>query len=211
MCAPDAALEQLYEAHAGELHGFARRRVGRQDAEDVVQEAYLHLLQTGLAATLEEPRAYLFRIAANLTVDATRKLATRTRYAEDEVVFLGFSAARTCPESEALLAVEMRRFHASLAELPPLCREAFLLNQIDGWTRAEIAEQLGLSVRTVDRHIVRAFAHARSRYQGQEQCPASQALARGVTMRKRNHAELLADPSGSASAPGTRVPRKAAA
>ncbi|MGH6800117.1 MAG: sigma factor [Methylocella sp.] len=38
------------------MHGFARRRVRRQEAEDVVQEAYLHLLQHGTAATLEHPR-----------------------------------------------------------------------------------------------------------------------------------------------------------
>ncbi len=167
MCAPDGAFERLYQAHAGELHGFARRRVGRQDAEDVVQEAYLHLLQTGLSAKLEEPRAYLFRITANLTVDAARKIATRTRYAEDEVLFLGVDATRASPESEAALALEMRRFHASLAELPPLCRDAFVLNQIEGRTRAEIATRLGLSVRTIDRHILRAFAHVRRRFQGQ--------------------------------------------
>src|ERR1700730_15554026 len=62
----DAALADLYQGHATELNGFARRRVGRQEAEDVVQDTYLHLLQRGTAATLEPPRAYLFRIAANL-------------------------------------------------------------------------------------------------------------------------------------------------
>jgi DNA-directed RNA polymerase specialized sigma24 family protein len=69
MSAANTALAGLYEAHAGELHGFARRRAGRQEAEDVVQDAYLHLLQRGTAATLEHPRAYLFCIAANLAVD----------------------------------------------------------------------------------------------------------------------------------------------
>lgn len=166
MSASDASLERLYQAHADELHGFARRRVGRQDAEDVVQEAYLHLLQTGLAAALDQPRAYLFRIAANLAVDAARKVKTRARYADDEALFLGFATARVCPESAAAHAIEMRRLRASLAELPPRCREAFVLSQIEGRTHAEIATRLGLSVRTIDRHIVRAFAHMRRRLQG---------------------------------------------
>ena len=77
MSAPDAVLTGLYLAHAHELHGFARRRVGRQEAEDVVQDTYLHLLQRGAAATLEHPRAYLFRIAANLAVDLARKTKIR--------------------------------------------------------------------------------------------------------------------------------------
>lgn len=177
MRAPDAALERLYQAHAGELHGFARRRVGRQDAEDLVQEAYLHLLQTGLSATLEHPRAYLFRIAANLTVDAARKLETRARYTDEEAVFLGFASARVCPESEAVRTLEMRRFHASLAELPPLCREAFLLNLVEGRTRAEIAKSLGVSVRTIDRHILRASTHVRRRLLGQGEARPSKAAA----------------------------------
>jgi RNA polymerase sigma factor (sigma-70 family) len=177
MCTSDVAFERLYQAHAGELHGFARRKVGRQDAEDVVQEAYLHLLQTGLAATLEQPRAYLFRIAANLAVDAARKRETRTRYADDAAWFFGFAAGTTCPESEAIRTLEMRRFQNSLAELPPLCREAFVLNQMEGRTRAEIAERLGLSVRTIDRHILRAFTHVRKRMEGHGTAPRRKAAA----------------------------------
>ncbi len=46
-----------------------------------MQDAYLHLLQRGAAATLEHPRAYLFRITANLTVDFARKAKIRLRYA----------------------------------------------------------------------------------------------------------------------------------
>lgn len=208
MCTPERTFERLYQAHAGELHGFARRRVGRQDAEDVVQEAYLHLLQTGASATLEQPRAYLFRIAANLTVDAARKIKTRSRYADDEALFLGCVEARVCPESEAIRALEMRRFHASLAELPPRCQEAFILNQIEGRTRAEIATQLGLSVRTVDRHIFRAFAHVRRKLQGPEPPPANRGKVRVV--RHDAQAELIYDAIGS-QARATAPQHKAAA
>ena len=41
MSASDAVLAGLYQAHAHELHRFARLRVGRQEAEDVVQDTYL--------------------------------------------------------------------------------------------------------------------------------------------------------------------------
>jgi DNA-directed RNA polymerase specialized sigma24 family protein len=76
MSAANAALAGLYQAHADELHGFARRHVGRQEAEDVVQDTYLHLLQRGTAASLEQPRPYLFRIAANLAVDMSQSTET---------------------------------------------------------------------------------------------------------------------------------------
>jgi RNA polymerase sigma factor (sigma-70 family) len=210
MCAPEVTLERLYQAHAGELHGFARRKVGRQDAEDVVQEAYLHLLQTGASARLEQPRAYLFRIAANIAVDAARKVKTRSRYADDEALFLGFVEAPVCPESEAVRTLEMRRFHASLAELPARCREAFVLNQIEGRTRAEIATKLGLSVRTVDRHIFKAFAHVRRRLQAPEHPPASIAKAKVVKMREAK-SEPLADTTTTGRERTARSPHKKAA
>lgn len=165
MSAPDAIVEHLYQTHSRELHGFARRRVGRQEAEDVVQDAYLHLLQKGGAATLEHPRAYLFRIAANLAIDSLRKTKTRLRYVDGETELSPFATASAAPEATAERAIEFRRFEASLAELPPRCSEVFLLTLIDGLTHAEVARRLGMSVRTVDRHIVKALDHVRHRLQ----------------------------------------------
>ena len=69
MYGANTALAGLYETHARELQSFARRRVGRQEAEDIVQDTYLHLFQRGTAGTLERPRPCLYRIAANLAVD----------------------------------------------------------------------------------------------------------------------------------------------
>lgn len=159
MSAANAALAGLYQTHASELHGFARRRVGRQEAEDIVQDAYLHLLQRGTAATLEQPRAYLFRIAANLAVDFARKAKIRLRYTGEsfEVEETALSSAN--PEAATGAAMELARLQASLSKLPPLCRDAFLLNRVEGLTHTEIARRLGVSVRTIDRFMVRAWDH----------------------------------------------------
>ncbi len=164
MSAANAALAGLYQAHASELHGFARRRAGRQEAEDVVQEAYLHLLQRGTAATLEHPRPYLFRITANLAVDLARKTKIRLRYAGEGLEFTCNAAPPASPEAAAGGAMELRRLQASLCELPPLCRQAFLLNRIEELTHAEIAGRLGVSVRTIDRYMVKAWEHLRGHF-----------------------------------------------
>lgn len=159
MSAASAALAGLYQAHAGELHGFARRRAGRQEAEDVLQDTYLHLLQRGTAATLEHPRPYLFRITANLAVDLARKTKIRLRYAGEGLGFDCNAEAPASPGAAAAGAMELRRLQASLAKLPPLCRDAFLLNRIEELTHAEIAGRLGVSVRTIDPYMVKAWAH----------------------------------------------------
>jgi FixJ family two-component response regulator len=105
----------------------------------------------------------------------------------------------------------MRRFHASLDELPTRCREAFVLNQIEGRTRVEIAAQLGLSVRTVDRHILRAFAHVRRKLQGPEHFPASRTQVGVAKIYRREEVELVSDRAGSEGAGATAAPRKVAA
>jgi RNA polymerase sigma factor (sigma-70 family) len=164
MSAANVALAGLYQAHATELKGFARRRVGREEAEDMVQDAYLHLLQRGTAANLDQPRAYLFRTAANLAVDFARKTKIRLRYAGEAFDLDANAAALANPEAATGASMELARLHASLSKLPPLCRDAFLLNRVDGLTYAEIAERLGVSVRTIDRFMVRAWNHLRGHF-----------------------------------------------
>jgi RNA polymerase sigma factor (sigma-70 family) len=164
MSTANAALAGLYQAHANELHGFARRRAGRQEAEDVVQDTYLHLLQRGNAATLEHPRAYLLRIAANLAVDSARKTKIHLRYAGEGFGHDCNAEAPASPEAAAGGAMELRRLQASLGELPPLCRDVFLLNRIEDLTQAEIAARLGVSERAIDRYIVKAWAHLRGHF-----------------------------------------------
>jgi RNA polymerase sigma factor (sigma-70 family) len=136
MSAANAALAGLYQAHACELHGFARRRAGRQEAEDVVQDTYLHLLQRGTTATLEHPRPYLYRIAADLAVDLARKAKIRLRYAGEGCAFACSAEVPPSPEAAAAGAMELRRLQAALRELPLFCRDAFLLNRIEDLTHA---------------------------------------------------------------------------
>ncbi len=80
-------LRVLYEAHAGELFGFALRTLGeRGAAEDLVQEVFL---RAWLRAETYLPergpvRAWLFAIARNLAIDAARARSVRPRLAEDK-------------------------------------------------------------------------------------------------------------------------------
>lgn len=166
----DLALADLYSAHAGELRAFVRRRHGRETAEDIVQDTYLHLLQRGTAATLDHPRPYLFRIAANLAVDVARKAKVRLRHSDEATAFVCDALSSPGPEAAATGAMELRRIEASLAELPRLCREAFLLFQIEELSRVEIAARLGVSVRTIDRYLAKALAHLRAAFGRESGC-----------------------------------------
>jgi len=145
MSTANAALAGLYQAHANELHGFARRRAGRQEAEDVVQDP------TSISSSEVTPRLSNTRAPTSFALPPIWRwiwrarlrsvCVTRTRALEHDCN----AEAPASPEAAAGGAMELRRLQASLAELPPLCRDAFLLNRIEDLTHAEIAARLGVS------------------------------------------------------------------
>jgi RNA polymerase sigma factor (sigma-70 family) len=140
-----------------ELLRFLARRTGRAEAEDVVQEVWLNLRERGDYEAWREPRAVLYRTAANLGTDTyrrdvlTQKLFTGEEGLDDAV------SPQPGPESQAESADQLERLLAALEQLPPQSREALLLNRLEGLTHTQIAQRLGISTKTVQRHIERAL------------------------------------------------------
>jgi RNA polymerase sigma-70 factor (ECF subfamily) len=157
-----AALTDLFRCHATELKGFLRARRGAADAEDLVQESFVRLLQTSATRPPYDPRAWLYRTGANLAADAydyrqvREKLHVDWPEADDE-------AADPCadPARHADARQRLRHVWAALQRLPEPCRQAFLLNRLEGMSQRVIARQLGISEKTVERHILRALEACR--------------------------------------------------
>jgi len=140
-----------------ELVRFLTRRNGRASAEDVVQETWLKLHERGNTEAWHEPRAVLFTTAANLGTDVQRREAHSDRLFARDGEFTEPASATAGPESQAQTESELNVVAAALEELPAQCREAFLLNRLEGLTHGEIAQRLGISTKTVQRHIERAL------------------------------------------------------
>ena len=140
-----------------ELVRFVRRRTGHSAAEDVVQDVWLNLRERDDSESWREPRAVLFKAAANLGTDTYR------RNVHTQKLFVPADAAAEPassdpdPEAQAQVASQVERLLNALEQLPPECREALLLNRLDGLTHAEIGRRLGVSTKTVQRHIERAL------------------------------------------------------
>ncbi|MDD5033985.1 MAG: sigma-70 family RNA polymerase sigma factor [Methylococcaceae bacterium] len=155
-------LHHWFLHYADELLGFFRRKLGEPDAPDMVQEVYLRVLSRPTAAEIREPRAFLFRIAANLAVDHVRKQSYR-QFETDEGMEEWAASPAPGPEQEANDDQRAKSLCLALAELPPPCRHAFLLNRFDGLSHGEIAARMGVSVKTVQRYIAKAFEHCMDR------------------------------------------------
>jgi RNA polymerase sigma-70 factor (ECF subfamily) len=140
-----------------DLLKFLQRRAGRHIAEDVVQDTWLRLRERSDPTQWREPRAILFTTAAHLATDAHRREASSEKLFSQAAVAPVAPCTRPGPEAQAEITNRLDRLTAALEQLPPDCREAFLLNRVDGLSHAEIAAHLGVSTKTVQRYIERAL------------------------------------------------------
>ena len=156
--AANSRIESLFREHNDTLLRFLRARLHSEaDAREAAQEAYVRLLQLDDPGQLSFLRAYLFRIAANVATDLLRRRAVQSRVQQDDLFFETDAPAtqeRALQAREQLAAVEI-----ALSELPPRCREAFLLSRREGWASGRIAAHLGVSDRMVRLYLARALEH----------------------------------------------------
>jgi RNA polymerase sigma-70 factor (ECF subfamily) len=139
-----------------DLLRFLKRRGRRGGAEDIVQNVWIKLREHGDPESWRQPRAVLFSTAANLQVDAYRRENAAQRAIAREIDRAN-AEHNPDPEAHADTAARLEKLSAALEQLPPQCRQAFLMNRLEELTHAQIAARLGISTRTVRRHIERAL------------------------------------------------------
>lgn len=152
-------LDKLFRHHSMELVTFANSRVGHLAGEDLVQEAYLRLLQHPDCATIHNPRAYLYKITANLGFDYHRRASVHNQYITTEDIEPD-SLISPHPSPEVLTDGQLllKKCLLVLEALPEVYRHVFLLNRVDGLSHKEIAKALHLPQRTVERYCAKALA-----------------------------------------------------
>jgi len=167
--ARNSALAELFVAHNKELLSFLMTRLGEAEAREVAQEAYARLLRLDQSETSSFLRAYLFKIAANLSIDRLRHRQT-LRVTQAQIGLL--HELQTAPDPEELTAREQeaRLAAAYLSELPDACRRAFLLYRVYEYSLAEVAAEMGVSERMIRYYIVQAMDHCRVRMQAGRRC-----------------------------------------
>ncbi len=157
-------LDLLFRRHGKELLAFAERQTAGNGAEDLVQEAYLRLLRHPDPASIVNPRAYLYKVIGNLSIDLFNYDRVRARHHNDEGIELD-TLISSLPEPDALIdnSLLLEQFLSVLAELPELCQHAFVLNKLDGLNYTEVAKSLGISTKTAQRYILKAWQHCLNR------------------------------------------------
>ncbi|MDZ7895995.1 MAG: sigma-70 family RNA polymerase sigma factor [Sphingobium sp.] len=140
--------------HEGALRARLRRVLPkRDDVDDLVAETMTRAYATQDYPRITAGRSYLFQIARNLIIDEVRrsKIVSFEAIADLDLINDNGSAERQLQARD-----ELRRLEAIIETLPIQCRRAFLLRRVHDKSVKQIAEEMGLSVSTVDKHIARA-------------------------------------------------------
>lgn len=156
----DAALTDLRADVLRYLHG---QLLDRDVAADLTQEALLRMMRYRDVPAAER-RYLLFHIARNL-LSEHRRAQMRHHASQhvslDDVAPLQARQASVEAIVDARMAVE-RLVKRVITQLPPKCALAFALNRVDGLSYPQIAKEMGISVKMVEKHISRALVACRA-------------------------------------------------
>ena len=137
-----------------------RRGRTRDDADDLVQDAWVRLACYEQRQTVAEPEAFLMRAALNLSIDAYRTSKNRGEHVLiDDVVLGEMALVNATPTAEAILLARERigRLSECLAGLDARTCRIFLAHRVDGMSYLEIAREHRVSVSSVEKHIAKAL------------------------------------------------------
>jgi RNA polymerase sigma-70 factor (ECF subfamily) len=153
------SIEKLINSCHISLLSFLRRRlrVG-EDARDVAQEAYIRLMQYEGSNDVKSPESLLFRIAINIANDLGRADKVRHVANHCDIDGLDFDSGIASPEREVSASQQLDLLYHTIEQLPPRCRQVFLLSRVHNMTYPQIAVHCSISVKMVEKHISRALA-----------------------------------------------------
>ncbi|CAM3689283.1 RNA polymerase sigma-70 factor (ECF subfamily) [Paracidovorax anthurii] len=154
----EPSLAEVFVAHRAQLWRVARQIVNTGDlADDVIQDAYLKLVEGPSTRTAERPVGYCCQVVRNLALDYCRRHRVEATYRTFDVdvetidVPCHRSPDRTMCEQQVIQAID-----EVLARLPSRTRLVFELYRIEGLTQRQIAERLGCALGLVNGLIAEA-------------------------------------------------------
>ncbi|BDD07619.1 DNA-directed RNA polymerase sigma-70 factor [Fulvitalea axinellae] len=154
--------EELFRSFYRPLLSYSAPIVGDWEvAEDVVQGVFERLWKERKRLEMKTTmRSYLFQCVYSRSLDVLRKEKVRREYRERSLVKVNAGESETLgnityPELES-------RVRSAVERLPAQCRRVFEKSRYAGMSNADIAEDLGISVKTVEVHMSKALKRLRS-------------------------------------------------
>jgi RNA polymerase sigma factor (sigma-70 family) len=144
--------------HEPELRAWlCGRRVAGLDVDDIIQETYSRLLLADSVDHIRNPRAYAFQTAASVMIDHMRRMKVVPITSVANLEELQAACDLPSPERQVIDRQELYRLARAIAGLPEKVREVFRLRRIEGLSQREVAQRIGISENTVEKHMSRGL------------------------------------------------------
>jgi RNA polymerase sigma-70 factor (ECF subfamily) len=159
----DPLLEIYLERRVNLVRFFAARCGSLTAAEDLAQELYVKLATRDRTITAENPVALIYRVATNVMLDRARgEIRAGARDAawrrSAHATIGGEDVAEEPPADEAAASRQrLRQLVEAVAELPPQMQRAFRLHKLEGHSHADTARAMGISIKSVEKHVSAAL------------------------------------------------------
>ena len=136
---------------------WIRRRTSRSDhAWDLAHDTFIRLLdRPTIPAALHNPRGWLAKTAGNLAIDQARREILERNYLS--LLATIPEAEQSSPEDQWQLLELLKQIDHLLSGLRPIEKTAFLMARLDGFSYREVAEQLQISLSSVEKYIAKAM------------------------------------------------------
>ena len=142
---------------------YATRLVGEDDAEDIVQDVFVEIWRRQDSVEFgEQIQAFLYRSIYTKAINLLKHKAVAENYSAAEIEFYQKSTEYYQPDhSEVIKRIENRELRSEIRqaidELPDKCKEVFKLSYLHDMKNKDIADVMGISLRTVEAHMYKAL------------------------------------------------------
>lgn len=158
----EAAFEVMFNLYYPRLVRFAKEYVPYQDAQSLVQDAFITFWKKNPAVSNESQlQSYMYTIVKNNCLMFLRHEKIKKGFADETEMKMQNQVYQSALEQLDTSEMAFHEIEAiiekTLAELTPRCREVFVLSRLKGKKNHEVAQELNISTKAVEAQITKAL------------------------------------------------------
>jgi RNA polymerase sigma-70 factor (ECF subfamily) len=125
------------------------------EIDDIIQETYARIVSLPSLDSIRHPRQYAIQTATSIIIDHVRHSRVISINSTGDLDQLDIITPEAGPEEQLVFRQEVAEIARALATLPEKCRETLILRRVEGLSQQQTAQRLGISVKTVEKHMAR--------------------------------------------------------
>lgn len=154
----------IYQLNARLINYASRFVKDRVLASDMVQDTYVSFWETYNNKQISKPKSLIFSILRNKCIDTLKYMSLFKNQdiynplLDSDIEELYYANFISPSSNVDILYIDLEKcIKNSISNLPPKCKEVFTLSRCNFKKNTEIANELGISIKTVEKHITKAL------------------------------------------------------